>query len=103
MQVERSVEETAAGATRAVPFQCSPRRGQHFGVMGEAEIVVRPHHDPLLAFEDDDGVFGAGYGLEVGIQPRSLDFARPGEVLTLAEQRDVLQGLCAHEASSLYE
>src|SRR6266704_3008367 len=99
MEVERPVEETAAGAARAVPFQGGPRRGQHFGVMGEAEVVVRPHHDPLLAFDDDDGVFGAGDRLEVGVQPRSLDLARPGEVLTLVEQRDVLQGLCAHEAS----
>ena len=71
-------------------------------MMREAEVVIRPHHDPLFAFDDDDGVFGAGDGFEVGIQPGSLDFARPGEILTLVEQRDVLQGVCAHEASVLY-
>src|SRR5207237_8274345 len=67
--------------------------------MGQTEVVVRPHHHPLFAFDDDDGVFGAGNRLEVRIQPSSLDLARPGEVLTLVEQRDVLQGVCAHEAS----
>jgi hypothetical protein len=94
VEVERPVEEAAPGAARAVPFQGGARCGQHFGVMREAEVVVRPHHDPLLAFDDDDRVFGAGDGFEVRIQPRSLNLARPGEVLTLVEQRDVLQGLC---------
>ena len=57
MEIERAVEEAAAGAARAVALERGPCGCQHFGVMREAEVVIRPHHDPLFAFDDDDGVF----------------------------------------------
>src|SRR5439155_23885556 len=95
VETEPGVREAASRASRPVALRRAPRRCQDFRMLGEAEVVLRPHHDPLLAFDDDDRVFGAGDGFEIGIQPRSLDLARPGEVLTLVEQRDMLQGLCA--------
>src|SRR5204862_2627085 len=103
VEIEGAVQEAAAGAPGAVSFQGGPGGGEDLRVMGEAEVVVRPHHDPLLALDHDDRVFGAGDRLEVRVETSSLDFARPGEILTLVEQRDVLQGLCTHAASVFWK
>ena len=59
--------------------------------MRQAQVVVGPQHDPLLALDDDDRVLGLGDRLEIRVQPRSLDFPGPGELPALVEERDMLQ------------
>ena len=65
-------------------------------MVGQAEVVVRPQHDPLLALDDDDGVLGLGDRLEVRVETRRLDFACLGELPALLEERDALEGLAIH-------
>src|SRR2546426_8096164 len=60
-------------------------------MVGEPQIVVGAHHDPGLALDHDDGVFGVGNRLEVRVQARRLHLARSCEILALVEQRDVLR------------
>ena len=99
VQVQRPVEQTAPGAPRAVTVERGPRGREDFRMMREPQVVVGAHHDPVLAFDDDDGVFGAGDRLVPSVQPGGLDLARLGrESPALLEQRDVLQGLGAHGA-----
>ena len=99
VQVERAVQEPAAGAAGAVAVQGAGGRLEHLGVVGQAEVVVGPEHDPLLAFDDDHGVFRLRDRLEVRIEPRRLDLIGLGELPALVEQRDVLKGLSGHETS----
>ena len=47
-------------------------RLEYLGVVRQAEVVVRAEHDPLLAVDDHDGVFGLGDRLEVRVEPRGL-------------------------------
>ena len=67
--------------------------------MGEAEVVVGPQHDPLLAVDDDDGVFRLRDRIEVGIQAGGLDLTGLGELPALLEERDLLKLLGIHGAS----
>jgi hypothetical protein len=66
----------------------------------QAEVVVRPQHNPLLAVDDDDGVFRLGDGFEIRIQADGLQLMRFGEFAALVEQRDLLQLLGIHCAST---
>ena len=72
---------------------------EDLGVVGQAEVVVRPQHDPLLAFDDHHGVFRLRDGLEVRIEPGGPDLVDLGIVTALVEQRDVWGRLCGHVAS----
>ena len=99
VQIEGAVEEPAAGAPRAIAGQGLLRGRQHFRMMGEPQVVVGAHHDPVSAFDDDDGVFRAGDRLEIGVQSRRLHLARLRETLAFVEERNVLQGFRAHAAS----
>ena len=100
VQVERAVQEPAAGAARAVPAQ-RPRGGlEDLGMVGQPEVVVRAEHDPLLTVNDDDGVLRFGNRLEVRIQADPLQFTRFGELPALLEESDLLQLLCIHDASA---
>jgi hypothetical protein len=98
VQIERAVEQATAGAPRAVALQRLARRGEYLRMMGEPQIVVGAHHDPLFAFDDDDGVFRVGNGPEVRVQAHGLQLSSLGERLALIEQCDVLQGLGVHGA-----
>ena len=72
---------------------------QHLGVVGQAEVVVRPQHDPLHALDHHDRVLGLRDRLEIGVEPLCLDLVRPGELAALLEQRDVgLYRRCRHES-----
>ena len=62
-------------------------------MMGQAEVVVRPQHDPLLAVNDDHGVLGLRDRIEVGIETGRLDLARLGELAALIEERDLIEAL----------
>ena len=100
VEVEGAVQEPAAGAPRAVPVEGTARGLEHLGVVGQAEVIVRPEHDPLLAVDDDDGVLRFGNRIEVRIQARRLNLTRLGELPALVEQRDLLKLLSVHGASA---
>src|SRR5918997_874204 len=68
--------------------------------MCQAEIVVRPQHDPLLTVNDNDGVLRLGNRIEVRIEAHPLQLARFGELPALLEQRDLLELLGVHDASA---
>ena len=80
VEVERAVQEPAAGAARAVPAERPAGGLEHLRVVGQAEVVVRPQHDPLLSVDDDDGVFRFGDRLEVRIEANRLELTRLGEL-----------------------
>src|SRR2546423_14988651 len=46
VQVERPIEEPAAGATRTVALERPFGGEENFRMVRESEVVVRPHHDP---------------------------------------------------------
>ena len=69
-------------------------------MVGQAEIVIRPEHYPLLTVNDYDGVLRFGDRIEVGIQANGLQLARFRELTALLEQRDLLKLLCIHGASA---
>ena len=69
-------------------------------MVGQAEVVVRPEHDPLLAVDDDDGVLRLGDRIEVRIQAHRLQLTRFGEFAALIEKRDLLKLLSIHGASA---
>ncbi len=98
VQVERPVQEAAAGTAGAVPLQRLLRGREDLRMMREPQVVVGAHHDPLFALDHDDGVFGVRDRPEVGIEAGSLKLPRLGETLALVEQCNVLQGLGAHGA-----
>ena len=100
MQVQRAVEKPAAGASRTVSAQARESGFQNLGMVGQAEIVVRPEHDPLLTVNDHDGVLRFGNRIEVRIQANGLQLARFRELPALLEQRDLLKLLCIHGASA---
>ena len=72
-------------------------------MVGQAEVVVGPQHDPLLAVDDDDGVLRFGNRIEVRIQADGLQLTRFGELPALVEQRDLLKLLSIHGASARVE
>ena len=100
VQVERAVQEPAAGAARAVAAEGPAGGLEHLRMVGQAEVVVRPQHDPLLAVDDDDGVLRFGNRIEVRIEAGGLQLARFGELAALVEQRDLLKLLSIHGASA---
>jgi hypothetical protein len=59
-----------------------------------------PQHDPLLAVDDDYGVFRLRDRIEVRIETDGLELARLGELPALFEERDRLKLLCIHGASA---
>ena len=69
-------------------------------MMGQAEVVVRPEHDPLLAVDDDDGVLRLGDRIEVRIQAHRLKLTRFRELAALIEKRDLLKLLSIHGTSA---
>jgi hypothetical protein len=69
-------------------------------MVGQAQVVVGPQHDPLLTVNDDNGVLRFGYRVEVRIEADRLQLARFGELPALFEQRDLLKLLCVHDASA---
>jgi len=68
--------------------------------MGQAEVVIRPKHDPLLTVNDDNGVLRFGNRIEVRIQANRLKFPCFGELAAFVEQRDLLKLLSIHGASA---
>jgi hypothetical protein len=72
-------------------------------MMGEAEVVVRAQHDPLLTVNNDNGVLRLGNRIEVRIQPDGLQLARFGKLTALIEQRDLLELLGVHGTSAREE
>ena len=58
VDVERAVQEPAAGAARAVLPDGRDRPLLDLRVRGQAEVVVRPEHDHLAAAHRDDRVLG---------------------------------------------
>jgi hypothetical protein len=75
VQFQRSVQEPAARAPRTVPLERGFRRRKDFRMMREPQVVVGAHHEPLLSFDDDDGVFGIGERLNTDTAP-SLELTR---------------------------
>src|SRR5207302_1450577 len=74
VQIERAVQQSAAGAARAVALECVLGRGQDLGMMREPQIVVGAHHDPLFAFDHDDRVFRVGDRAEVPMSRSAVVF-----------------------------
>ena len=68
-------------------------------MMGQAQIVVGPQHDPLLAVDDDHGVFRLRNRFEIGIKAGGLDLTGLGELPALLEERDLLKLLGIHGPS----
>jgi hypothetical protein len=99
VEIERSIEEPAAGAAGPVTGERARRGFEDPRMVREAEVVVRPQHDPFPPLDHHHRVFRLGDGLEVRVQPCSLHLASLGEVPALVEQRDVLERLCVHGAS----
>jgi len=81
VQIERAVQQAAAGAARPVALERLLRGGEHLRMMGEPQVVVGAHHDPLFAFDDDDGVFGMRDRPEIRVQTDGLEL--PGLVKLL--------------------
>ena len=69
-------------------------------MVGQAEVVVGPQHDPFLSVDDDDGVLRFGNRIEVWIEANSLQLTRFGEFAALVEERDLLKLLSIHGASA---
>ena len=100
VEIERAVEEPATGAAGPVRPEGARRGFQDFRMVGQAEVVVRPQHDPLAALDDDDRVFGFRDRTEVGVESRGLHFIGPGKLATFLEERDVgLEGVARHVTS----
>jgi hypothetical protein len=68
-------------------------------MVGEAQVVVGPQHDPLVPIDDDDGVFRFRDRIEVGIEAGGLDLPGLGEQPALLEERDLLKLLGIHGTS----
>ena len=100
VQIERAVQKPAAGAARAIPAQRPRSCFEHLGMVRQAEVVVRPQHDPLLSVDDDDGVFRLGNRLEIRIQADRLQLMGFGEFAALVKKRDLLKLLSIHDASA---
>jgi hypothetical protein len=69
-------------------------------MVGQAEVVVGPEHDPLLSVDDDDGILRFGNRIEVRIEANGLQLTRFGEFAALVEQRDLLKLLGIHGTSA---
>src|SRR5690606_7555828 len=68
--------------------------------MGQAEVVVGAEHHELAALDDDYGVLGFGYRLEVRVQAGGLGLACGSELPALLEQGDLsLDGIDRHVPS----
>ncbi len=61
------VEETRTGTTRAILFNRFHSRLAHFGMGGQAQVVVRPDHHQFLVAHLHDVAFGVVQRLEVRI------------------------------------
>ena len=85
VQIEGAVQESAARATRPVALKRLLRGREHLRMMGEPQVVVGAHHDPLFAFDDDDGVFGVRNRPEIRVQADGLKLPGLGEALALVE------------------
>jgi hypothetical protein len=71
------------------------------GMVSQAQVVVRPQHDPLLAFNDHHRVFRLGDGLEVRVEAGGLNLFGLGELPALLKERDLLEYLGIHRTSAL--
>ena len=88
VQGDRAVEQARPREPGAVAVQRVLRAPQHALVAGEAEVVVRPQHDPLRALHLDDRHRRRGQEVEVrqhvclagrGEHRRAIVFTRFGE------------------------
>ena len=81
-----SVEIPRAGAARPEGLDGLHRGLDHFGVLGQAQVVVASGHDDLPAFHPDDGTMVLLDGLEIREDPRVDDLFRPRELPAFLEQ-----------------
>ena len=79
VQVEGAVQQPGAGDTGAVLAGGPLRRLDDVGVVREAQVVVRPEVDVLVALDHEPGPRGALDGLVVGPVARRLGQSVVGE------------------------
>ena len=92
VQIERAVEKSRAGDAGAVPVERVEGALLDALVAGQAEVVVRPEHDPLLALHLDHRQSGA---LEHAEVRKCVELARRlelGDSLVLASLGEDVDG-----------
>ena len=100
MDDEVAAEETRPGAAQAVFAGGFDRGFDHTGIVGQAEVVVRPDHEDALALADD---FGAVHFLDraekginaEGLGPLGLVVSHAlGKEVVLSVPRMAIEGRC---------
>jgi len=76
MHLQRAVEEPRAGAAGAVLLQRPDAGLHHHRIGGQAQIVIGAQHDAALALHHDLHVLPGLEGVEIGVHPLFLQFAR---------------------------